>query len=106
MPRFGGEHREEEVGTHRRGGAYNRQISQGLTGNWLQDKSGEGESAPALETLSDVGKRRRVQGQAAEAGGWRLKATPMWVAHHTGKGAGDPLKREGFENEQLRMGRR
>ena len=59
-----------------------------------------------MGTVADSGMRRGAQRRATEAGGWRARVTTRWEALHTGRGGGERVKRDGFENEQLRMGRR
>ena len=53
----------------------------------------------------DAVMQRGAQGQVAEAGGWRVRVTPRWVALRTERGGGERVKQEGFDKEQLRMGR-
>ena len=57
-------------------------------------------------TTVDAGTQHGVQGRAAEAGGWRVVLTPRWAALHTGRGGGERVKQEGFDEERLLMGRR
>ena len=64
-----------------------------------------GGAAPTQGTAADAGMRRGVQGQAAEAGGC-VRATPRWAALRTGRGGGERVKREVFDDERLRMERR
>ena len=94
MPGFGGELMEGEAGKQRRGGTRDGKTPQGLTGTWMQAKGGKRGSAPSWEMSADAGIRRRAQGRAAEAGGWRVRETSMWAARCTGRGGGDWVKKE------------
>ena len=88
MPGFGGDLGGVEAGTQRRGGTCYRQTPQGLTGTWVQSKGGKGGVEPARGKVADAGMRRGAQGRAAEADGWRVRATSKWAALHAGRGGG------------------
>ena len=106
MPRFRGELEEGEERTHRRRGTHDVRNPQGLTGTWVQAEGGKGGNALAQVKEADTGMHCRVQGQAAEAGGWQVSDTPRWAVLCTGRGGGEQVKREGFNDERLSMGRR
>ena len=105
MPKFGGELGEEETGTQRCGWTCNRKTPQGLTKTLVQDEGSKGGSAPAQGTAADAGTRRRAQGRAAEAGRWRVRAATRWAELCTGRRGGERVKREGFNDERLWMGK-
>ena len=75
-----------------------------MTGTWLQAEGGKKGSVPSRETAADVGMRKKAQGRAAEASGWRVRATPRWEVLHTGRGGGERVKKEDFDYERLQMG--
>ena len=79
----------------------------GRHGPGCRPRAAKGKGA-GTGTAADAGTRRRAQGRAAEAGGWRVRvrATPRWAVLRIGRGGGERVKREGFNEERLRMGRR
>ena len=106
MPRFGGEIGEGEAGTQKSGRNCYRKSPQMMTGNWVQAESSKGGRALARETAEYAGMRSGVQVRTEDAGEWRVRAKPRWVALCTGRGGGDQVKLEGFNDERLRMRRR
>ena len=54
----------------------------------MKAEGSKGGSDPARETTEDAGTRRGVQGQAAEAGGWWVRATSRLAVLCTGIGGG------------------
>ena len=88
---------EFKAGTHRNGGTCDGRTPQGLTVTWVQAVGGKGRSSTSQETAADAGMRSRAQGRVAEAGGWRVwvrvQATSRWVALHTWRGGGEPVKK-------------
>ena len=67
---------------------------QGLTWTWVQAEAGKGGSAPEQEMSRDTDPRRKEQGQAVEASGWRVRVTSRWEALVTGRGGGERVKNE------------
>ena len=57
-------------------------------------------------TVADAGMRRREKGQAEEADGWQVRATPRWAELRTRRGGGERVKQEDFDKDRLRMGMR
>ena len=55
-------------------------------------------------TAADADTWLQTQRRAAEAGGWQVWATPMWVELCSRRGGGERVKtREDFDDERLRM---
>ena len=106
MPLFGGDLGEGEAGTQRRRGTCYRQTPQGLTGTWVQAEGDKGGGGTGVGTAVDAGMRRGVQGKMAEAGVWQMGAATRWAALCTGRGGGERVKQEVFDEEWLRLGRR
>ena len=106
MPRFEGELREDEEATQRHGGTRDGRTPPRPTGTWVQAEGGKGGERTGTGTAEDAGTRRGAQGRAAEAGGWQVRETPRWAALCTGRGGGERVKRDDFDEERLRMRRR
>ena len=58
-----------------------------------------------MGTAADTGMQSGVQEKAVEAGGWQVRSTHRWAALRTGRGGWERVKRVGFDEELLRMGR-
>ena len=65
-----------------------------MAGTWVQVEGGKGGISPSQEIAADAGKQSGAQGQAAEACGWRGRATSSWEALCTWKGGGERVKNE------------
>ena len=71
----------------------------------MQDEGGK-RGGTGTGTALDAGTQRGVQGLAAEVGEWQVMLTPRWAALCTGRGGGERVKQEGFDEKWLWMGRR
>ena len=67
---LGGEIRELNSGTQRRGGTRHRRTSRGLTGTWVQAKDIKGGNVLVQETAEDVGTQR--WGTGTSGGGCKV----------------------------------